>query len=104
MPDPVASPAVTPGAQTSEGKLAKLNVVIGGILAVVGAIYAIVGDLSGVLPNSKYIGGALTVCGIILKLAAQLGYSDDRTKLKIAEIEAGGPKTIEGSAAKLGAL
>jgi hypothetical protein len=87
---------VTPGAQSSEFKLASRGSWIGIALMVAGAVVDVAAELVDVLtplakemPNVKWLGTTLLICGAIVKIATVLGYAKARASVKAAALAAG---------------
>lgn len=91
MAETTSPPAVTdpekPGRKTSEGQYT-LGVIISGILAILAGVAVAIAQLQDVLPGAPWLGVALAAIGSIQAIAAQLGFTKNRTDLKIAMLEA----------------
>lgn len=90
------TPAVTPGIQTTEYKLANRGSWLGIGLMVAGALVEVSYDLIEFLtplaqqmPNAKWIGVILLIAGAITKIATMVGYQRARAQVKAAAIAAG---------------
>ncbi len=89
-------PVVTPGAQTSEFRLANRAswisvalMVLGVLVDVADALMQALTPIAAQLPDVKWIGAILLVCGVILKVATAVGYNRARVAVKTAAIAAG---------------
>jgi hypothetical protein len=70
------------GIKSSEFKLSAVALVVGTGLDVVAAMLSTLAE-AGV--GGKWVAGAMLVCGLLLKVAAVLGYTKSRTLVKLAE-------------------
>lgn len=93
MPDPVAivpteqSGALDAGTTTSEYAATKWTVILSIAAVVVGAIADVLAELAPQFSGLKWYGIAVTVVGLIVSVLATLGYTRNRTALKIAALQ-----------------
>ena len=77
---------MTPGSETSEFSLARIVSVVGAVVTACGVILAALAQAGY---GQAWVGVAIMVIGALTKVVTALGYSDDRSALKAASIEAG---------------
>jgi hypothetical protein len=82
-------PDVTPGPQTSEYKLARLNAYVGLALVILGAVGEVLAEVVQVFPGLHWAAVALIAIGAIQKAAGSIGYSVSRAAVKSAALGAG---------------
>jgi len=89
---PVATPAVsiTPGLQTSEGKLAAVAVALGVLGTIAPALLELVSSLRDAYPHSALLATAASAVGMIVTALIATGYAKQRTALKVAALNQGG--------------
>ena len=88
MPDPTPTPdpAVKPGLQTSEGKLAAISAGLGVLAAIVPPLWLMLSNLAESFPQVRWIAAAVTAVGILSTVLVSLGYTNARTALKKAAL------------------
>lgn len=105
----MADVVVTPGAQTSEGKLAKVVVFVSAAIGVLGTIASFMGAISPLLANIPAVAKYAAMGGVLVAALTQAAYGLQRTLVKIAAINAGQvvpvdpvQGTVDDAAADLG--
>jgi hypothetical protein len=89
---PAATPAnpITPGLQTSEGKLAAVAVALGVLGTIAPALLELVSSLRDAYPHSALLATAASAVGMIVTALIATGYAKQRTALKVAALRQGG--------------
>jgi hypothetical protein len=77
---------VTPGAQTSEYSLTKLQVALGTAAIVIGALVDLVPELQKLHPSVPWLGTSLIVLGVLKNVLSVLGYQKSRAQVKAASL------------------
>jgi uncharacterized membrane protein YeaQ/YmgE (transglycosylase-associated protein family) len=83
----MADPAITPGPQTSEGKIAIVTVVLGILGTITPALLEMFTSLKDAYPNSAVLATVASVVGMLVTLLTALGYIKARSSLKETVIE-----------------
>ena len=90
MADPV-TPAVTPGLSTSEGKIALVTTILGIAGSVVPSLWLMFSDLATRMPEVRWLAGAVSVLALLGTILGSLGYTKQRTALKVEALKAQAP-------------
>lgn len=85
MSDELPTVDVKPGVETSEYKMARLVVLVGGLVAALGGVLTTLSQFG--LGDNKYVGLGLVVVGVATKILTYFGYQNARADLKSQALE-----------------
>lgn len=105
----MADVVVSPGSQTSEGKLAKVVVFVSAAIGVLGTVASFLDAVSPLFMNIPAVAKYAAMAGVLVAAFTQAAYGLQRTLIKIAAINAGQPVPadpvqvkVEDAAAEVG--
>ena len=83
------TPTVTPGPQTSEGKLAIVATVLGVLGTVVPPLADFFSNMAAAYPGAHILVTITSVVSLLATILVTLGYAKARSSVKVAALQAG---------------